>query len=201
VSIPLSVTAPVPASGAAGASVDGAAQTPAKASDAAAPSPAKQARMQLNASILQASLTVSLDTRNEPLALLLKTAIGGVNDALKAQYGENAVENAVSQDNTPQGTASRIVALSTGFFDAYKSQHPGEDGDAVLQKFMDTISGGADTGFKEARDVLQGLGALGGDVAGNIDQTYALVQKGYADFKAAHMAAVGHPAPAPPAAN
>jgi len=41
-------------------------------------------------------------------------------------------------------------------------------------------------GFKEARDILGGLKVLGGDIASNIDKTYALVQKGYADFQAAH---------------
>ncbi|MET3130901.1 hypothetical protein AAKU55_001159 [Oxalobacteraceae bacterium GrIS 1.11] len=166
-----------------------------KASDAAEPSPAAKARLQLNASIVQASLSVSISSQDQPMALLLKTALTSINEALKSQFGENAIENAVSQDNTPQGTASRIVALSTGFFDAFKQQHPGEDENAVLQKFMDTIKGGADTGFKEARNILQGLNVLGGDIAGNIDQTYALVQKGYADFQAAHMAAAPVTAP------
>ena len=51
---------------------------------------------------------------------------------------------------------------------------------------MDTISGGMEKGFKEARDILGGLKVLNGDIAGNIDKTYELVQKGYADFIAAH---------------
>ena len=143
-------------------------------------------RLQLNASIMQASLNVSIGSENEPLALLYKTAITNINEALKGQYGDDAIENAASQDNSAEATANRIVSLSTGFFDAFKKQNPDLDDDAALSKFMDTISGGMEKGFKEARDILDGLKVLGGDIASNIDKTYALVQKGYADFIAAH---------------
>ncbi|WP_395406459.1 DUF5610 domain-containing protein [Pseudoduganella sp. UC29_106] len=47
---------------------------------------------------------------------------------------------------------------------------------------MDTIKGGVEQGFKEARDILQGLNVLGGDVAANIDKTYELVMKGFDSF-------------------
>ncbi|MGK5077819.1 DUF5610 domain-containing protein [Janthinobacterium sp. HLX7-2] len=145
-----------------------------------------RARLQLNASIMQASLNVSIGAQNDPLALVYKSAITSINEALQGQYGDDAIENAASQDNSAEATASRIVALSTGFFEAYKKQNPGQDEDAALAKFMDTISGGMEKGFKEARDILDGLKVLGGDIASNIDKTYALVQKGYADFVAAH---------------
>lgn len=145
-----------------------------------------RSKLQLNASIMQASLNVSIGSENEPLALLYKTAITNINEALKGQYGDDAIQNAASQDNSAEATASRIVSLSTGFFDAFKKQNPGLDDDTALTKFMDTISGGMEKGFKEARDILGGLKVLNGDIAGNIDKTYELVQKGYADFIAAH---------------
>jgi hypothetical protein len=145
-----------------------------------------RSRLQLNASIMQASLSLSIGSENEPLALLYKTAITNINEALKGQYGDDAIQNAASQDNSAEATASRIVSLSTGFFDAYKKQNPDMDDDTALTRFMDTIGGGMEKGFKEARDILEGLKVLGGDIAGNIDKTYALVQKGYADFVAAH---------------
>ncbi len=145
-----------------------------------------RSKLQLNASIMQASLNVSIGSENEPLALLYKTAITNINEALRGQYGDDAIQNAASQDNSAEATASRIVSLSTGFFDAYKKQNPGMDDDTALTKFMDTISGGMEKGFKEARDILGGLKVLNGDIAGNIDKTYELVQKGYADFIAAH---------------
>jgi hypothetical protein len=156
---------------------------PVQARDDSALPPAAKAKAQFNASIVQASLTVSLNSSNEPLSVVLKTALTGINEALKDDFGDNAIQNATSQDNTPEGTASRIVSLSTAFYDAFKQQHAGEDEGEVLNKFI-----GVDQGFKEARDVLDGLKVLNGDVASNIDKTYDLVQQGYADFIAAHQA-------------
>ncbi len=160
---------------------------------------AAKAKAQYNASIVQASLTVSLNTSNEPLSLVLKTALTGINEALKDQFGDNAIQNAVSQDNSPEGTASRIVSLSTAFYEAYKQQNPGGDEDATLQNFLDTLQKGVDQGFKEARGILDGLKVLNGDVASNIDKTYELVKKGFADFAASHKAAAAAPTPQPAA--
>jgi hypothetical protein len=160
----------------------------ATSSASAAPVPVSiKAKAQLNVSIVQASLDVSLKSSNDPLSVTLKTALTGINEALKGEFGDNAIQNAVSQDNTPEGTASRIVSLSTGFYEAFKKQHPGEDEDTTLNNFISTLKKGLDQGFSEARKVLQGLQVLNGDVASNIDKTYDLVQKGYADFISAHQ--------------
>ena len=149
---------------------------------------ASKAKAELNASIVQASLSVSISSSNDQMSVVLKTAMTGINEALKKDgFGDDAIQNAASQDNTPEGTAGRIVSLSTGFFEAYKQQHPGEDEGELLNKFMDTIKSGMERGFSEARDVLKGLNALNGDISSNIDKTYELVQKGYADFIAAHQ--------------
>lgn len=153
-------------------------------------SPVAKAKADLNASIVQASLTVSINSSNEPLSVLLKTALTGINEALKDDFGENAIQNATSQDNTPEGTSGRIVSLSTAFFEAYKQQHPGEDEGELLNKFMDTIKGGVEQGFKEAREVLDGMKVLNGDIASNIDKTYELVQKGFDDFVSAQQSRI-----------
>ncbi len=145
-----------------------------------------KAHTQLNVSILQASVDVSISSGNEPLALLLQSAIAGINDILEPEFGKNAIQNAASQDNTPDGTAERIVSLSTGFYEAFKQQHVGEPAADVLKQFMATIRSGFEQGFQEARDILQGMNVLGGDIASNIDKTHELVLKGYADFAAAH---------------
>lgn len=156
------------------------------AKPAEALTPQARAATQLNASIIKASIEVSISSQNEPLALLLTTAINDINELLAPEFGENAIQNAVSQDNTPEGTAGRIVSLSTGFFEAFKQQHAGEDEAEVLKNFMATIRKGFEQGYNEARDILQGMGVLNGDIASNIDKTYELVQQGYADFEAAH---------------
>ncbi|MEN6585587.1 MAG: DUF5610 domain-containing protein [Sulfuricella sp.] len=144
-----------------------------------------EAKTQQNAAILKASLEVSIQSKNQPLALLLKSAITGINELLKPQFGDNAIQAAASEDNTPTGTADRIVSLSTGFYDLFKQQHPGEDPNDVLTNFMAIIRSGFETGFKEAQGILNGMGVLNGDIASDIDKTRELVQKGYADFESA----------------
>ncbi|HEY5801271.1 MAG TPA: DUF5610 domain-containing protein [Burkholderiaceae bacterium] len=144
------------------------------------------ARSQLNGQIIQATLAAA----NDPQALLLKSAINGINDLLAPELGKDALQSVMGQDNSPAGTSGRIVSISTGFFELYKKQHPGEDEEQVLKQFMQTIRGGNDRGFSEARNILQGMKVLGGDIAGNIDKTYALVQQGYADFESAQLARI-----------
>lgn len=146
----------------------------------------QEAKTQRNLSIVSASFEVAISSKNESLSLLLKTAINGINDVLRPQFGDNAIENALGQDNSAEGTAGRIVSLSTGFYEAFKRQHPGEDEAEVFKQFMSTIRGGFEKGYREAVDILQGLGVFGGDLASSIGKTYELVLKGYADFEAAH---------------
>ena len=146
-----------------------------------------ETKKQQNAAILQASLDVSIQSKNEPLALLLKSAISSINDLLKPQFGENAIQAAASEDNTPTGTAGRIVSISTGFFEAFKKQYPDGNASDVLSNFMSTIRRGFEQGAKEAQDILQGLGVLNGDIANNIDKTLELVRQGYADFETAQQ--------------
>jgi hypothetical protein len=179
---------PIPISSSSAVQAADASRVPAsKTSDKAGATPVSQseARKTFNASILRASIEVSISSQNEPLALLLKSAISAINDMLAPELGADAIQNAVSQDNTAAGTAGRIVALSTGFYEAFKAQHVGEDSATVLQNFMTTIRAGFEQGFKEASDILQGLGVLNGDIASSIDQTHQLVLQGYADFAAA----------------
>ncbi len=181
----------IPATASGDASVRAAsnAQDPVKPADETHGTVAAKAKAELNVSIVQASLSVSIASGNDPLALIYKTAITSINEELKAQFGEDAIQNAVSQDNTPEGTASRIVALSTAFYDTFRKQEVGKDEAQVLKTFLDTLRGGVDRGFKEARGILEALKVLDGDVASNIDKTYALVQQGFADFEAARTPA------------
>lgn len=146
------------------------------------PSPAS-AKAPLNASIVQASVDVTLNAGNEPLQLLLSNVVANLNELLKPQLGENALQNAVNQDNTPEGTAERIVSLSTNLLGAFRAQHPGEDDTKVLNNFVATIREGIEQGFREAREILQGLGVLQGNIASNIDRTFELVQQKLDDFQ------------------
>ena len=145
----------------------------------------EEAKTQFNAAIVTASFDVAISSGNESLALLYKSAINSINVVLKQERGDNAIQNAFGQDNSAEGTAGRIVSISTGFYEAFKRQHPGEDEADVLSNFMSTIKRGFEQGYKEAADILQGLGVLGGDIKSGIEKTYELVLQGYADFEAA----------------
>lgn len=141
-------------------------------------------KAQLNVSILQASLSVSLNSQNDPLSLVYKSAIENINDVLRPQLGDNAIQNAMSQDNSPEGTAGRIVSFVTNMFEMYKQANPDKDDATNADDYMQKILKGVDQGFKEARGILESLGVLNGDIASNIDKTYDLVQKGLSDFLA-----------------
>jgi hypothetical protein len=137
---------------------------------------------QLNVSILQASLQVSINSQNDPLSLVYKSAIENINEVLKPELGDNALQTAMSQDNSPEGTAGRIVSFVTNLFDLYKQNNPDKDESTNADDYMQKILKGVDQGFKEARGILDSLKVLNGDIASNIDKTYDLVQKGLSDF-------------------
>lgn len=142
------------------------------------------AKTQLNQSILQASIDVNLSAGNKPMALLLKTALEGINKALQSEFGDNAIQKAYDSglDVSPEATADRIVKMSTAFFDKYQTNHPELSTADALNSFVKVIGSGVDKGFGEARDILQGLNVLKGSIASNIDATYELVQKGLKAF-------------------
>ncbi|WP_288410149.1 DUF5610 domain-containing protein [uncultured Herbaspirillum sp.] len=140
------------------------------------------AKTQLNLSIVQSSLEVSLQTQNDPLSLVYKTAIENINDILRPQLGDNAVQAASSQDNSPEATAGRIVSFITNMFELYKKNNPNKDDAGNVDDYMNLIFKGVDQGFKEARGILESLQVLQGDIASNIDKTYDLVQKSLNDF-------------------
>lgn len=142
--------------------------------------PQPSSQQQLNQAILQANANVSISAGNEPMALLFKTAIQGINDVL----GGNTIQNAYDSglDVSPEATADRIVTLSTAFYPQYKEQHPELSEEEAATKFTDLISGGIEQGFAEAREILSSLNVLEGDIASNIDKTYDLVQEGLKSF-------------------
>ena len=149
----------------------------------AAASPQGQ-KAQLNEQILKASLDVSINAGNNSMALLYRTAIDNINEQLASEFGPNALQAAMQQDNSPEGTADRILSLSTAFFDSYANQHPNKAPEDVARDFVDIIRGGFEKGYNEASSILKGLGVMdeGSPIATEIGKTFDLVQKGYDDF-------------------
>ena len=139
-------------------------------------------RKDLNVGILQASMAVSIRAGDESQALLFRTAIEGINEALAPTLGPDAIQNAMGQDNSAEATAGRIVSMSTAFFDAYAARRPEDDPETVLRDFMDVIRGGFEKGFGEARDILSGLGVFTGAVEADVTKMRELVLRGYERF-------------------
>lgn len=154
-----------------------------EARKAAASSPEGQ-RTQLGAKILQASLDVSIGAGDNSMALLYRTAIDNINELLAPEFGPNALQAAMQQDNSPEATADRILSQSTAFFDAYARQHPNKDPEETVRDFVSIIRGGFEKGYAEAANILTGLGVMGegSSIAAEIGKTFELVQKGYDDF-------------------
>lgn len=146
--------------------------------------PAQKQKAALNVSLVE-STQVSIAAKDQSLALLLKTAIDKINESLAPDLGEDAIQKALDSglDVSPEATAERIVSLSTAFYSAFKEQNPGKEESASLKSFLDTIGGGIDKGFEQSRNILEGLKVLEGDVAGNIDETYRLVQDKLSAFE------------------
>ncbi len=144
----------------------------------------EQTKKQYNQSILKSNLTVSLSMGNESMALLYKTAIDEINIALEDELGENAIQEAYDSglDITPEATAERIISMSTAFFSGYRDQNPEMSESDAVNKFAEIIAGGIESGFAQARGVLDGLKVLESEIADNIDLTYGFVQQGLQTF-------------------
>ncbi|MBN9340008.1 MAG: DUF5610 domain-containing protein, partial [Comamonadaceae bacterium] len=162
-----------------------------EARKAAANTPDGQ-RTQLNAQILQASMDVSIKAGDDSMALLYRTAIDHINELLAPEFGPDALQAAMQQDNSAEATAGRILSAATGFFDAYAARYPDKDAETVLRDFVDLVRGGFEKGYGEAHEILKGLGVLGegSEVAAGIQKTFDLVQKGFDDFLATKLAAL-----------
>lgn len=158
-----------------------------RAADGQEVSAVASSRNRLNVQILQSSLEVSIQAGGKSQELVFRAAIDRINELLAPELGPDAIQGAMDQDNSPEATAGRILSLSTGFYEAYAGQHPGEDGDQLAKNFVDLIRGGFEQGFNEAKDILKGLDVLSGDIESGIMKTFDLVQKGLDDFLAGKL--------------
>lgn len=146
-------------------------------------------KKQLNAAILQSAIDQSNKTsssiKDQPLALVLKTALQGINDALKeiepTQSLQQSYESEV--DFSPEATAERIVTFSTNFFNAYQEQHPELDPQQARDTFADLMLEGVEEGIGEAKDILKALSVLEGDVEQDIDLTMSFILEGFEKFR------------------
>ncbi len=140
---------------------------------------------QTNAATLQAHLDVSMGSKNDPMRLVYKAALEGINEALEPTMGPDAAQKIQDSgiDVSPQATADRIISFSTAFFSQYQEQNQDMGLEEQVDSFLSLIGGGVDQGFNEAREILDGFGVLEGKVKEDIDKTYELVFEGYENFR------------------
>jgi len=143
-----------------------------------------QSKKEQNSAIVRTQMEVSLNMGNEPMTLLFKTALDAINEVLDPTLATKPVQTAYDNqvDVSPEATAARIVSFSTGFYHSFLEQNVDITPEESLDKFMSVISGGIEQGFKDARDILESLSVLEGNIATDIDSTYELVQEGLAHF-------------------
>lgn len=139
----------------------------------------------LNVSILESAALI-IGVKDDPLSLVRSSAIEKINEFLTDDLGEQSLQKIMDSgdDLNPETTAEQIASLSTSLYGAFKSQHPGEKEPQVLASFIDAVSVGIEKGFSEARDILEGLDVLEGDVARNIEQTLVLLEENLSAFEA-----------------
>lgn len=83
--------------------------------------------------------------------------------------------NGKRDDFTPEKVADRVL----GFIEQRLQQEAAAGADpARLNKLLGQARDGVEKGFAEARKILDGMGVLGGQVASDIDDTYARIQDG-----------------------
>ena len=152
-------------------------------------------RRQLNQTILDNQLSLSLQSDNKAMNLLYRAISDAVEKRLAGQAPQKADDGTEAtaetglnktysnEDTSPQATADRIVGFATNFYQAFREQNPELNDEDGLEQFMQEIGKGIDQGFADARDILTGLKKLEGKVADDIDETYGLIQKGLQDFR------------------
>ncbi|MCH8537438.1 MAG: DUF5610 domain-containing protein [Alkalimonas sp.] len=138
-----------------------------------------------NAAIMAANEKVSLNSNNEGLSLLYKTALEAINKELEPVFGENAAQKIYDSgiDVSPEATAERIVSFATKFYGRYEKMTPDMSDEERLDSFLNIIGGAIDQGFTEAKDILKGLNVYEGEIENSVDQTYDFVLKGLAKFR------------------
>lgn len=141
----------------------------------------------MNGQILAAQEKVSINAKEQSMALLYRHAIDAIDTELDAVLGENIQPEKKpvmgTWDFSPAETAQRIVNVATAYFGLYQQQSSDKDVTTQLTTFVDKVSSAIDSGFKQANSSFKGLKALDDSLASGIEQTYELIQQGLAKFK------------------
>lgn len=137
----------------------------------------------LESSVLHADMNLNANIENESLLVLYEVIMEDVNTVIDVECGESTIKSASTGiDPYPDEIADSIILNSTAYFSKYQAHHPGIVEFKAAETFVEAISFGIDKGFAEARNMLDELMVLDGDVERNIDIAYDFVQIGLQEF-------------------
>lgn len=133
-----------------------------------------------------ASDSVEFDFSSAGKAIVLseREIVEKLNELL-AEKLPDGIESLSPEEVTPEATAERIVTGATSFFDVFARQNPELEGEELLSSFMDTIRSGIETGYGQAYETLDGLGAFEFEgVKEGIQKTKGLIEEKLQAFEA-----------------
>lgn len=147
----------------------------------------RQSSQQADILVIQASLSsasaasdqggVGLRDLYKSLSVTAQEVVDKINTALKSSL-PNGVQSLKPEEVTPEATADKIVQGATSFFDIFAKQNPDLQGEDLINKFMETIKGGIQTGYDQASQILDDAGAFQFDgVKGGIEKTKGLIEE------------------------
>lgn len=129
---------------------------------------------------------LSINAKSNPTELILQSAMEKISAMFAPHLADGSIQRAVEsgQNMSPEATADRIISFATrliGRAEASQADLSPEEQQSREQLF-NNIQIGIERGFEQARDILEGLKALNGDVKVTVDDTYNQVQKGLSDL-------------------
>jgi hypothetical protein len=124
-----------------------------------------------------ATTSQALDVVRERAFAQLRNVVNEARAALGIPEGQ-------SIDTSPDATADRIVNFALQFFSKYSENNGLANDEEGRRQFADFIGSAINKGIGEARDILQGLQVLSGNVNNQIDETADIISRRLEDFVA-----------------
>ncbi len=130
--------------------------------------------------------STDFSAKNDPTALILQSAMEKINAQFAPYLGDGAIKKAIEsgQDMSPKATAQSILSFATqmiGRAEAAQADLPIQE-QRSRQRLFQNVQTGIETGFAQARNILESMQALHGKTKDSVDSTYTYVQQGLIDL-------------------
>ncbi len=117
------------------------------------------------------------------IALTAQQIVDKINSLLAKQLPEGLASLSPEQ-TTPEATADFIVSNATALFSSYQKQNPDLEDEELVEQFMQELRSGIESGYSDAYDTLEGLGAFEFEgVREGVEQTRILIEEKLVKFE------------------